>query len=62
MSEPTTQGADAEPHDVKFHIGTGMVVCTCGAYFQSQQVGIAMQRNAVSLWAQHVREQSGDPR
>lgn len=46
---------DSEAHDVKFHVGTGTVVCTCGAYFESERFGVTMPRSAVSLWAEHVR-------
>jgi len=46
---------ESEPHDVKFHIGTGIVVCTCGAYFEEFRHGVTMPRNAVNLWAEHVR-------
>lgn len=47
--------ATTEPHDVKLHVGTGTVVCTCGAYFETERFGVTMPRSAVSLWAQHVR-------
>lgn len=44
-----------EPHDVKFSVGTGTVVCTCGDYFETEWLGVTMPRNAVNLWAEHVR-------
>lgn len=48
---------DTEAHDVKFHVGTGTLVCTCGDYFQSQSGQVfGIPRNAVSLWAEHVRQ------
>lgn len=48
-------------HDVKFNVGTGTVVCTCGAYFESERYGTTLPRNAVALWAEHVRRTTVTP-
>lgn len=44
-----------DTHEVVFHVGSGTVVCSCGAYFESERLGVTMPRSAVSLWAEHIR-------
>lgn len=42
-------------HDVKFNIGSGTVVCSCGAYFESDRgVYVAEPETAVKKWAKHM--------
>lgn len=46
---------DRPKHDVKFHIGTGTVVCSCGAYFETEKMGVTVPKTAVAQWAEHIR-------
>jgi hypothetical protein len=48
-------------HHVEFHIGTSIVVCTCGAYFHSEPIALGMTRDAVDLWAEHLRAPQDRP-
>jgi hypothetical protein len=48
-----------EEHNVKFHIGTAVVVCTCGEYFATGPALSAVNPgpNAVQKWANHVEQE-----